>query len=407
MTVEPLSAAQVAFVAEFVRTAGYEPTDIDQVTAEQLFNLLSRAEEYETATLHNGHNWELAFASLARRADQFSPAIDQLLEKRHRQGELRRTESALWPDNKRFALCLTHDVDILHEDPMRFISRRVGPMLGAPARQQLMAAGKAIKLLSRGVSGQSRPTPPLDAWLALEDRFGFRSTLHFMANEIGTQWDDGYYHLSDKIDFDGQRVSIRDAMIQIDRGNWDVGMHPGSATFRNTDLLKRQKALLESNTALQIRSTRQHHLYFDIRKTPLVLEAAGLMTDSTVGSNMDIGYRAGTGLPFFLYDLQSDRRINVLEIPLIIQDVTLARTLADDEELMVSKAIEFLEHTEAVGGAITLLWHNHFRPGSLQFRVYARILEAAAALGAWGCSMRQLDNYWRERCGKLDTTCGS
>jgi hypothetical protein len=58
-----------------------------------------------------------------------------------------------------------------------------------------------------------------------------------------------------------------------------------------------------------------------------------------------------------------------------------------------------MDRVAEVGGVLTLLWHNEKRPDSPAFGCYRAILKEAAARGAWGCSMRELDNWWRGRMG--------
>ena len=62
---------------------------------------------------------------------------------------------------------------------------------------------------------------------------------------------------------------------------------------------------------------------------------------------------------------------------------------------MYRRCIELMDRVADVGGVLTLLWHNHHRVKSAEFRCYERVLTEAASRGAWGCSMRQLDRWWR------------
>jgi hypothetical protein len=46
---------------------------------------------------------------------------------------------------------------------------------------------------------------------------------------------------------------------------------------------------------------------------------------------------------------------------------------------------------------LTLLWHNDYFPNDPPFRAYAKILQKAAEMGAWGCSLKDINNWWRSR----------
>ena len=68
-----------------------------------------------------------------------------------------------------------------------------------------------------------------------------------------------------------------------------AGLQPGA--------LAAERAALERATGLEIGTTRQHLLHWDVRRTPRLQEAAGLRVDSSLGFNRGVGFRAGTSLP--------------------------------------------------------------------------------------------------------------
>lgn len=388
-----------SYVEEFILTAGYAPRALGNDDVYTVFKLLARLEEYETDTKHKGQNWDLAFAAIGRREQFLSPVLEQLCNSWAATGKVVTVDaSEKWPHGKRFALCLTHDIDILHEYPGKYAQHVASTFRKMPFRTRAFALGKLGKYIINSIrSGGRCHTPPLDAWIEAEAKHGFSSTMHFMANHISPSWQDGYYGLDDRVDFAGRRLSITEIMRQLDQNGWDIGLHGGALSSQNSEVLCTQKEFLEEAAGVRVTSTRQHYLFYDIRKTPAVQIAAGLTVDSTMGSNQNTDFRCGTGLPFYIFNLATGQASNLLELPLIIQDVVLARLMAGDEDLMIRSTVQVLERVAAINGCVTLLWHNHFRPDSLQFRVYERILKEAAELEAWGCSMRDLEIWWRHR----------
>lgn len=387
-----------AYVENFIHGAGYSDVNLTEGDINWVLALLARAEEFGTSALNNDYNWELSFSSLKRREQHLSPVVEEQMEAWVKDGKLKKNDVAgKWPYGKRFAVCLTHDIDVLHYDPLKYAWRASRTLFEAPARQRALIAGRMAKLASQGLRRPARKSPPLHAWLEIEDNYSFHSTLHFMANSIGRCWDDGYYFLDDCIDFQGARCTIARAASIISKAGWDVGLHGGSASFADPELLRKQKSLLEGAANISVSSARQHHLRFDIRRTPEAQFAAGLRADSTIGSNQNTDFRCGTGLPFYVFSFERGCAIDLLEIPLIVQDVALGRQRGYDEELMVRAVVELLERVAKVNGCITLLWHNHFLPNSLEFRVYHRVLEKVYELGGWGCSMKELSDWWRKR----------
>lgn len=398
-----LTAKRRTYVYRFLEALGFGVEELGERELLQVFLLLSRAEEYATRTRHNGHNWELAFACLERRDQHLVPVIETWIREWARDGRIVRGRRArpLWPDGKRFCLCLTHDIDNLQEYPWLQRLRALPYQGRAPTRTRLAYLGSLAKQVARRATVfRKKPSPPLDLWLEAESRFGFRSTCLF-AGQPGARpsWEDIFYRYGDMIDFEGRKCSIGDAIRAVAERGWDVGLHGSCSSHANVGLLRAEKMALERVAGVPISSTRQHHLMCDVRVTPRAQAEAGFSTDSTFGSNFGIGFRCGTGLPFFMYDIVRDEELSLLQVPLVVQDIVLARNTARDEELMVGACVALMERVAKVDGAMTLLWHNDYRRGSIEFRSYERVLESAACMGAWGCSMRQLNEWWRRRAG--------
>ncbi len=401
---QPLPASIEAYVNEFIRASGYEPVNLSRDDYQEIFRLLARQEEFETDVKYRGQNWELSFAPLSRREQHLQPIIERRLKQWSQQNRLSIIDAGeKWPDGKNFALCLTHDIDILHEYPNAYYRHLKKTLMQMPARARVLALGRLSKFASMQWRSLRRPkTPPLEIWTEAETKYGFNSTLYFMANHISTDWKDGYYYLNDTIDYGGSRTVIGDVARQLSSSGWDIGLHGGILSHLSFDVLSQQKSALEEAVCKEVTSTRQHYLCFDILRTPLIQEKAGFTIDSTLGSNINTDFRCGTGLPFLIFDVERGEATSLLEAPLVVQDNALEATCGGQEDLMVRACSELLERVAEVNGCITLLWHNQHRPRSRQFRVYQRILERANELGAWGCSMKQLESWWR---GRMDSSC--
>lgn len=400
-----LSDARTAYATDFFLSLGYDARSMSPKRLEEAFQLLSRTEELETENKYNGHNWEMTFASFARRAQAHVPLLESRAERLVEEGQLRRIPEAFprWPGDARFALCLTHDIDILHEHLWRERWRALPHVRGLSSQQQLQFLLGFFKHALGQLAFVGRRTPPLEIWLELEERFGFKSTCCFVADETARpSWEDCFYRYADSIHFEGTRRAIGEVIAAVAERGWDVGLHGSTNSFASAETLAAERSSVEAAAGVPVRSVRQHHLCFDIRRTPRAQLEAGLTVDSTIGSNIDTVFRCGTGMPFFLYDLGADRQLELLEVPLVIQDLPLMRNFVHDEDLIVARCRELIERAASVGGAITLLWHNHHRQDSVEYRCYEKVLAAAKELGAWGCSMAELETWWRDRVRRLD-----
>ena len=388
-----LTSEEIRYAKSFIALAGYNPSLAPVGLLQRIHALLSLKDEPEDGPKYNGHNWETSLGGLSTRRRALFPEIDLALREFATKEPEFKTHELIWPNEKRFAVCLTHDIDILHHQATKYILRILPTIHHAPRHQLPFMIARAIKFSFAHFLNQAQDLD-LKSWIDLEASYGFKSTLNFMVNNIDRDWDDGFYHLRDVVEYGNERLPIHEIMADLHKNGWDVGIHGTSKTYKNSRLLLAQLKLVSQLVGFSPTSGRQHHLYFDKNLTPTVHLDAGLSIDSTIGSNIDCEYRVGTGLPFF-YDSVSNSRL--LQLPLVIQDIALARLKNNDEDLMVDYAVEMIEEVRDLGGCITILWHNNYSRDSFQFRVYERILDCVSRLNGWGCSMADLNKFWRDR----------
>ena len=125
------------------------------------------------------------------------------------------------------------------------------------------------------------------------------------------------------------------------------------------DMISREKSKLEQALGGAITGSRQHYLRFSVPQTWRHLGSAGLRYDSTLGYPDRAGFRLGWSGPLPLFDLESQKELPILEIPLICMDVTLAVYEKIAPELALERLTNLLDAAcEAHGGAFVFLWHN-------------------------------------------------
>ncbi|MFC6716692.1 polysaccharide deacetylase family protein [Natrialbaceae archaeon GCM10025810] len=324
-------------------------------------------------------------------------------------------ERPKWPGGNEFAVCLTHDVDHVSALSVRPGFRKA--MTRAKARYHAdetyrshvdepgiigAAKGVADAFLSAATSITSWNADPyhqFDRWLEIEAQYDATSTFFFLPNEWGRSHisDHGYRH-SDTVRFDGIAMTIAGMMCEINARGWEIGLHPTWYSYDDPHELEHQKKQLESVVGEDIRSVRQHYLHFDPRETPLAQDIAGFEFDSTIGFNSNIGFRYGSSYPWNLYDLRNGQRLDLVEIPLSIQDVALFRPKGLN--LTPDHAIEYIKQLgEAVrktGGVLTLSWHPHTIAWDDWWETYQRALEELDKLGAWFGSVAEVGEQWKQ-----------
>lgn len=252
----------------------------------------------------------------------------------------RRLTVQLWQDFD-FAVCLTHDIDKCQS------GWREGG--GSELRRGRLAS--ALRLLLRKARGR-------DVWfnfdeiLAIEKQYGARSSFYFLCRDSRN---DGPPNAD--YDIGDERFShvYRDILAQ----GSEIGVHGSFGTHDNLQNFKADLRRLNHQAV----GNRFHFLEFDINETPRVLQKAGVKYDTTLGFPEHYGFRNGFCFPFYLYDLQHDRALPVVEIPLILMDTTLQSDayMEMHPQQAMANVEGVLSEVKRFGGCLTLLWHNtHF-----------------------------------------------
>jgi peptidoglycan/xylan/chitin deacetylase (PgdA/CDA1 family) len=311
----------------------------------------------------------------------------------------------VWPEGNPFAVCLTHDVDLVTLYSQRQVCRaKTHALRQAENWIQKTKAALAFGRDCVATSLHQGATDPLhcyERWLDVEAAVDARSTFFFWPGwgSVGKHHpSDCTYELSDRVVFDEQKCTVAEMIREIDRRGWEIGLHPSWYSFDDAEEMKRQKAALETALGHDVVSVRQHYLHYDIRVTPRVQAEAGLRYDSTLGFNDNVGFRFGTCYPWRLYDLQADEELPITEIPLIIQDGAMLNPVKGmrlDEDTAFQYVVQITEAVERVGGVLTLLWHPNAVMNPPRWSLYLRSLEYLKGENAWFGSVRELAQHFK------------
>lgn len=182
----------------------------------------------------------------------------------------------------------------------------------------------------------------------------------------------------------GSRSGIKiipEILNNIPKG-WNVGMHYNHDTLLNEEKFTTQKDELENVINNRLVTGRAHYLRFNPENSFEFLENMGILCDGSVGYPDKIGYRCGIAGPFNPYDAKHNKKLNMLELPLVIMDGTLIEEYPNSAEEVFKN---MLVHLSKIGGAITILWH----PGMFYnsevpetFKLYLDILGITNEIGA-------------------------
>jgi hypothetical protein len=378
-----------------------------------IFYLLSRQEEYlqehrDLWGCFSAYHSLLYEHGILRRplVNHYAAHLKNELAKAARLKGLEFSAEPAWPDRKRFAVCLTHDVDLIGHNCFRFGARNA--RRAARGREPY----KALRALVGGTRdslrySRSQSLCRFDEWLKVEDEFGARSSFYFIPySENRHEWDSSY-KFTDYLPFREGRTTVAGMMRVMTDGGWEVGVHGGYSGFDDYARLSAERESVESVVGRGVSGVRQHYLHLKAPETWRAQSAASFEYDSTLGYNEELGHRAGIASPFTLYDLAADEELPLVELPLTIQDNVLFNYLRLDESEALRRCRSLMDEVASVGGMMTLLWHPNSRGDERLWNVYRGLLGYARSEGAWLSSGEQIARHWRRRASGLAAEGGA
>lgn len=295
-----------------------------------------------------------------------------------------------WPEGKSCAVCLTHDVDELKKT-YQWITRPWMHMKKGNFRG-LYHQYLSFKQKIRG----KEPYWTFDTLLHMEDELGIKSSFYFLRETSIVRISDKktWRHLGRRYDWDSPQVKA--VMKKMNDGGWEVGLHSSFDSYNDHEKILLEKNALEHALGTScIVGVRQHNLNLKIPETWIGHEKSGLLYDTTLGYNDCIGFRWGTCLPFHPYIPSENRTLNLLEIPLIIEDLPFFRNKSRCKD-----TVKIIEEVIDHQGVLTLLWHhsvfdNHEYPN--WGTAYRQIIEYCKKRGAWISTGKQIFQWWLQR----------
>lgn len=282
-----------------------------------------------------------------------------------------------WPGRAPFALVLTHDVDRVRKT-YQYVSHLRTPR-GWRQLGSLFAGG--------------RPYWNFDRILRLEQSFGVKSSFYFLQESRHFRYSSPreWAVSLGKYRFDDEQVA---SVIQtLDQRGWEVGLHGSFESFRNEELLRKEKRDLEDVLGREVEGIRQHYLNLIIPKTWQHQANVGFRYDSSLGFRDRVGYG---GLPKFPL---SPFRDTFLVLPLTVMDGALFQSERTEEKACdVLRGV--LKDAIASHALVVVLWHQRFlnpREFPVEYNTYRFLLEFATQHRAWIATAAEATKWWRNQ----------
>jgi peptidoglycan/xylan/chitin deacetylase (PgdA/CDA1 family) len=272
-----------------------------------------------------------------------------------------------YPDNKDFAICLTHDIDIVSSRP--------------PLRRIVnnFRHGKVSKLrkdLGIYLDPKKSEFYNIHKMLEHENRYNANSTYFFLSLTKGEQ------------DFNYNPSDIKGILEQVKQAGSEVGLHGGHEASLSANKIISEKKLLEQASGTVITGYRSHYLKFRYPETWKYLEEASIKYDTTYSYPEIIGFRNGMCYPFKPSNVNS-----LLEYPLIVADHVLFNYMKTDNDTAFSLIKLLMKRVQEVKGVMVILWHNMYYMDDF-IGLYDKILKLGTENNAWVTSGDKLNSWW-------------
>jgi hypothetical protein len=287
----------------------------------------------------------------------------------------------LWPDLKRrersYRFHLSHDVDhpawVAGKSWNVVLKNAAGDLVRR--RDASLAIRRVSARIGTGLTKvKNDPANCFDFIMDLSDQFNIISAFYFIADRTAGEID-GYYSLDDPW--------IRDLLKEIHRRGHEIGLHPSYNTFQDPEQIKQEfctlhQACEDENIQQASWGGRQHFLRWEAPTTWQAWEDVGLAYDSTLSFSDHIGFRCGTCYEFPVFNLETRKRLNLRERPLVVMDGTLFdyMKLSDDEA--IERTLQLAEKCRLYDGEFSLLWHNSELLTRRQKEIYKELVAGCA-----------------------------
>jgi hypothetical protein len=303
------------------------------------------------------------------------------------------TPMARWPNGKRVAACVGHDVDypqvVRWVEPLRILLRKGTG--GLPA---------AVSILSG-----KRNHWHFRSWLQTEQSLGTRSAFFFVARqgsllEYAAGTPDPFY--------DVRSDRFKELFTYLNEEGFEVGLHASYRACESRDKLAAERQVLAEASHQPVEGNRHHYWHLnpnDPESTLLLHEQVGIKYDTSLIHERYLGWRRGLSWPFFPFHQKERRELRTLQIPTAWMDDQLFGHRQDNpgDRLEILRALA--DRAADQGGCLLIDVHDYvfdevLYPGWAQ--TYRELWEYLLTRSDfWIDTPGNIANHWIKRYNNL------
>lgn len=304
-----------------------------------IFYMISRYEEYlETET--DNHGRYPSHKSLAFKHDFLSTPVVNYWLKYLKQAIQQHYPGLAFKDPP-FRAILTYDIDTAYA----FLGRNFPRMLGSMAKDLLSLNLLRLKQRMQVMRGKSKD--PSDTYDYLLQSQGLEKIFFILAGPYGPR---------DK-NISADHPLMKGLITRLAR-EARIGIHPSYRSGSRPAAIRAEISRLESVSGIPVTLSRQHYLRYRVPRTYRALLDAGIREEYSLGYADLPGFRAGTCLPFYCYDLEKEKKTELKIFPVTFMEGTLKDYMNLDPPQAWKLISQLIDEVKQAGGVFISLWHN-------------------------------------------------
>ncbi len=303
---------------------------------------------------------------------------------------------APWPEGKRWAVALTHDLDVVAWWPLATALRLA----------ELVRAGHVVSGVRVGAAAVVGALATM-----LDDAPVWHGVREVLAAELAHQIRSTWFVLSGTptlatlragdLSYRPESRAARRILAAVWSGGHEIGLHGSFVTTEDNTAFVTQRARLRAVAEGEVAGVRQHYLKMRPGVTQRAMAAAGFAYDATFGFPDRNGFRLGVADVVRGWDEGAAQATAVDEVPLTWMDRALTKYQGmEDPTGWIADALGLATACRDVEGLWAGLWHPNQTdalgyPGGLS--AYRRLVAELSAQGPWVATLSQITTWRRRR----------
>jgi len=298
---------------------------------------------------------------------------------------------APWPHGKRWAIAVTHDLDVVSLWPA-YSMLRIAQL--ATSMHLKRAANVATSML--GALTGDPVWHAADTLLAVEKGAGIRSTWFAIA---GTPtWST---ISAGDITYAPESPRVRRILDAARHNGHEIGLHGSFASFVSHDVFVEQRARLAAVAGGNANGVRQHFLRMRPGLSHAAMAQAGFAYDSTYGFSERNGFRLGVADVMPIWNEREGRVVPIDEAPFVWMDRALSKYQhIEGPTVWIDDALSIARACREVDGLWTGIWHPNLVP-ALGFpgapAAFERLLRGLQEHSPWSATLGDIVAWRRTR----------